>query len=35
MVKKSIRLYDRCAAFAKGSPLVAELEAEQRAGGER
>ncbi|MCK5680595.1 hypothetical protein KAI46_07285 [bacterium] len=34
MVKKSIRLYDRCAAFAKGSPLVAELEAEKRAGGE-
>ncbi len=33
MVKKSIRLYDRCAAFAKGSPLVASLEAEKRAGG--
>ena len=33
MVKKSIRLYDRCAAFAKGTPLVAELEAES-AGGE-
>ncbi|MBN2232997.1 MAG: hypothetical protein JW781_09300 [Deltaproteobacteria bacterium] len=29
MVKKSIRLYDRCAAFAKGSPLVRELEAER------
>ena len=28
MVKKSIRLYDRCAAFAKGGPLVLEYEAE-------
>ncbi|MFH1157055.1 MAG: hypothetical protein V1793_24935 [Pseudomonadota bacterium] len=26
MVQKSIRLYDRCAAFAKGSPLVQEYE---------
>ena len=26
MVQKSIRLYDRCAAFAKGSPLVTEYE---------
>jgi hypothetical protein len=34
MVKKSIRLYDRCAAFAKGTPLVKELEAERRVGGE-
>ncbi|SMC78850.1 hypothetical protein SAMN02746065_11058 [Desulfocicer vacuolatum DSM 3385] len=33
MVKKSIRLYDRCAAFAKGTPLVAELEAEKAKGG--
>lgn len=32
MVKKSIRLYDRCAAFAKGTPLVAELEAENVGG---
>ncbi|MBN2706128.1 MAG: DUF2889 domain-containing protein [Deltaproteobacteria bacterium] len=32
MVKKSIRLYDRCAAFAKGTPLVAELEAESAGG---
>lgn len=29
MVKKSIRLYDRCAGFAKGTPLVAALEAEK------
>jgi hypothetical protein len=29
MVKKSIRLYDRCAGFAKGTQLVAELEAER------
>ncbi|MBN2333701.1 MAG: hypothetical protein JXO49_09540 [Deltaproteobacteria bacterium] len=27
MVQNSIRLYDRCAAFAKGGPLVRELEA--------
>jgi len=33
MVKKSIRLYDRCAAFAKGSPLVAEFESERAEGG--
>ena len=33
MVKKSIRLYDRCAAFAKGTPLVYELEAEKGEGG--
>ncbi len=33
MVKKNIRLYDRCAGFAKGTPLVAELEAEE--GGEK
>ena len=33
MVKKSIRLYDRCAGFAKGTPLVAELEAENGGGG--
>ena len=26
MVENSIRLYDRCAAFAKGSPLVANYE---------
>ncbi|MEA1921416.1 MAG: hypothetical protein U9N63_02050 [Pseudomonadota bacterium] len=32
MVKKSIRLYDRCAGFAKGTPLVAELEAENGGG---
>lgn len=32
MVKKSIRLYDRCAGFAKGTPLVAELEAETGGG---
>ena len=29
MVKKSIRLYNRCAAFAKGGPLVEEYEAER------
>ena len=29
MVQKSVRLYDRCAGFAKGTPLVAELEAAQ------
>ncbi|GAB6143386.1 hypothetical protein [Desulfocicer niacini] len=33
MVKKSIRLYDRCAAFAKGTPLVRELESEKGEGG--
>ncbi len=33
MVKKSIRLYDRCAAFAKGTPLVHELESEKAEGG--
>jgi len=33
MVKKSIRLYDRCAAFAKGTPLVHELECEKTEGG--
>ncbi|MFK5953445.1 MAG: hypothetical protein QM498_10340 [Desulfobacterium sp.] len=33
MVQKSIRLYDRCAAFAKGTPLVAELESEKTEGG--
>ncbi|MBN2809559.1 MAG: DUF2889 domain-containing protein [Deltaproteobacteria bacterium] len=32
MVKKSIRLYDRCAGFGKGTPLVAELEAENGGG---
>lgn len=34
MVQKSIRLYDRCAAFAKGTPLVAALEAKQAEGGQ-
>ena len=33
MVKKSIRLYDRCAAFARGGPLVREYEAELKEGG--
>jgi hypothetical protein len=28
MVKKNIRLYNRCAAFAKGSSLVEGLEPE-------
>ena len=32
MVKKSIRLYDRCAGFAKGTPLVAEFETEKYGG---
>ncbi len=34
MVQKSIRLYDRCAAFAKGGPLVLEYEAKLAADSE-
>lgn len=30
MVQESIRLYDRCAAFGKGTPLVRALEATQQ-----
>ncbi|NPA24550.1 MAG: hypothetical protein GXO34_01820 [Deltaproteobacteria bacterium] len=30
LVKKSTRLYDRCAAYAAGSPLVREFEAEKQ-----
>ncbi|MDF1554834.1 MAG: hypothetical protein P1P84_17320 [Deferrisomatales bacterium] len=32
MVQENVRLYDRCAAFGKGTPLVRGLEAAQREG---
>ena len=32
MVQANARLYDRCAAFGKGTPLVRELEAAQQEG---